>query len=184
MDTLQKPSALDIPFANSGTKNTIPSAPTGTNLASLSEGFPPVTSESIASGGIPPSRADFNALGYLTTSQYYYLQNGGIFTFDQDVSDAIGGYPLGAVLYYTNSNNLTYLVRSLIGNNTYNFVENPSYIDGTHWQYVSSTPITQDVSENSTGNVYSTAAVNNKFQLVDALPSNPDADTFYFIKAQ
>lgn len=183
MNSLQQPDALAMPFANNGTKNTIPSSPTGTNLASLSEGFPQVTSEPIASGGIPPVRADFNGIFNLTTSQYYYLQNGGVFTFDANVSSAIGGYPLGAILYYTDGNGVTYLVKSLIGDNTYNFVSDPSYIDDVHWSYVSNTPITQDVSQNLASNVYSTAAINNKFPLVDELPANPDPDTYYFIKA-
>lgn len=140
MDTLQQPNVLAMPFANSGTKNTIPTSPTGTNKASLSEGFPQVTSESIIEGGIPPERADFNGILNLTTSQYCYLQNGGGFTFSSDVSSAIGGYPLNALLWYYPANSTPCLVRSTKGNNTDNFTTNPAYIgqinSGASWEIV------------------------------------------------
>lgn len=132
--SLQQPEILLKPFANSGDKNTIPEEATGTQQASLDEGFPEITELPIPQGGIPPERKDFNALGYLTTSQYFFLQNGGKFTFNQDVSDAIGGYAAGAVLEYVDPNtNIAYQVISLINNNTYNFVLNPNYIDGIKW---------------------------------------------------
>ena len=38
------------------------------------------------------------------------------------------------------------------------------------------------VSDNST-NPATTAYINNKFQVVNSLPSSPDSDTFYFVKA-
>ena len=93
---LDQPPILVKPFANNGDKNTIPEDATGTQAASLEEGFPSITSTPISQGGIPPQRTDFNGLGYLLSSQFFYLQNGGSFTFNQDVSDAIGGYPQGA----------------------------------------------------------------------------------------
>ena len=130
--TLQQPPILLKPFAENGDKNTIPETSTGDQRASLDEGFPPVTSIPLNEGGIPPERKDFNGLGNLTTKQYFYLQNGGRFTFNQDVSDAIGGYPQGAVLWYQEGT-AGYEVISLINNNTYNFVVDSSYIDGVHW---------------------------------------------------
>ena len=133
--TLDQPGALSAPFAYSGDKNSIPTMATGTQAASLEEGFPAITSTPISEGGIPPQRTDFNGLGYLLSSQYYYLQNGGRFTFNQEVSDAIGGYPQGAILQYTNGAT-SYQVISLINNNTYNFVNNPSYINDTYWSRV------------------------------------------------
>ena len=134
---LTAPDALLQPFASNGDKNTIPLAATGTQAASLDEGFPPITSTSILEGGIPPQRTDFNGLGYLLSSQFFYLQNGGNFTFNQAVSDAIGGYPQGAILNWEDtSTGAVHRVKSLIPNNIYNFVTTPSYVDGEKWEIV------------------------------------------------
>jgi hypothetical protein len=160
MNSLELPQILYQPFAATGDKNTILNSPSTEDpqRANLQTGFPTITQIPIANGGIPPERMDFNGLGYLLSSFYFFTQCGGIYTFNQDVSNAIGGYPLGAVLYYTDSDGTTYKVRSLLENNTYNFVTTPSYIDDEHWAYVSSTPITQDTSASSISNVFSTAA--------------------------
>jgi hypothetical protein len=160
MNSLELPQILYQPFAATGDKNTILNSPSTEDpqRANLQTGFPTITQIPIANGGIPPERMDFNGLGYLLSSFYFFTQCGGIYTFNQDVSNAIGGYPLGAVLYYTDSDGTTYKVRSLLENNTYNFVTTPSYIDDEHWAYVSSTPITQDTSASSASNVFSTAA--------------------------
>ena len=160
MRSLDLPQILYQPFAATGDKNTILNSPSTEDpqRANLQTGFPAITQVPIANGGIPPERMDFNGLGYLLSSFYFFTQCGGVYTFNQDVSNAIGGYPLGAVLYYTDSNGTTYKVRSLLENNTFDFVTTPSYIDDKHWAYVSSTPITQDTSASSTSNVFSTAA--------------------------
>lgn len=130
-----KPSAMPAPLAYDGTKNKIPAAATGTNAASLEEGFPEVTSVPKTDGGLPPQRADFNGMFYLSTDQRTYLQNGGIITFDEEVSEAIGGYPKGAVLDYVVGSDFT-KVRSLIEDNTYNFLETPLYIDDEKWEFL------------------------------------------------
>ena len=149
---LENPPVLQQPFAYNGDKNTIPLNATGDQRASLQEGFPPITSVKITEGGIPPERKDFNGLGNLLSSLYFYLQNGGRFTFNQDVSDAIGGYPQNATLWYNDSSlGINYPVTSLINNNTYNFVTTPSYIDGVKWKRIidsfPSTQITNCITE-------------------------------------
>ena len=143
MRSLDLPQILYQPFAATGDKNTILNSPSSDDpqRANLQTGFPAITQIPIANGGIPPERMDFNGLGYLLSSFYFFTQCGGIYTFNQDVSNAIGGYPLGAVLHYTDANGTTYNVRSLLENNTYNFVSDPSYIDDIHWSYVSSVPM-------------------------------------------
>ena len=67
-------------------------------------------------------------------SQFYFaFQNGWWPTFTQEVSDAIGGYPQGAVLWLFDTENKVYTpLLSLVGNNTYNFNTNPEYI-GQYW---------------------------------------------------
>lgn len=136
MQTLTQPTLLLKPFAESGDKNTIPTTNTDVSnpqRADLTNGFPSITSETPDNGGLPPERKDFNGLGYLTTTYDFFYQAGGQYTFNSTISTAIGGYPQGARLWYTDSNGNTVVVRSLIQNNTYDFVSNPSYIDGTKW---------------------------------------------------
>lgn len=141
---------IPIPFANSGDKNSIPQNATGSNLASYSEGFPPITSQPITENGIPPERGDFNGLGFSTTNNISYLQQGGLYTFDAQLSSAIGGYAQGAILAYINNGQLYYL-RSKINNNTYNFNTNSSYI-GQYWEYASEQGGVSSVN-NKTGDV-------------------------------
>lgn len=136
MQTLTNPQVLAEPFAEEGIKNVIPTNPTGTYNASLKEGFPPITMTPIASGGEPPVGADFNGVFNMMSSYHYFLQNGGQETFRQDVSDAIGGYPENAILWYLPTGELKALpVVSLIPNNTYNFNTDPTLIDNVHWAY-------------------------------------------------
>lgn len=138
MQSLSTPQVIPAPVANTGLKNVIPDAATGTYLASIAEGFPEITMTAKDDGGIPPDGKDFNGLFNLISDFYFYTQNGGKYTFVQDVSDAIGGYPQGAILYYKDSDGFIIQVESLIENNTYNFVTTPSYIDGAHWGIVQS----------------------------------------------
>ena len=133
MQTQQTPQVLQQPFAAQGDKNTIPNAATGTNKASLQEGFPPITGQPINQGGVPPERQDFNGAMNLNSQFYFAFQNGWWPTFTQEVSDAIGGYPQGAVLWLFDTENKVYTpLLSLVGNNTYNFNTNKDYI-GQYW---------------------------------------------------
>lgn len=168
VSSLTTPPILVKPFANEGDKNTIPTDATGTQAASLEEGFPVITATPINEGGIPPKREDFNGLGFLTTSQYFYLQNGGRFTFNSTVSAAINGYPEGAVLQYTNPNTgQSYEVTSLIPNNTYNFVTNPEYIDGLKWRKSFSEDLTNYVTTNTRQDITNLKNFSNDGSLSD-----------------
>ena len=139
-NSLSLPQVITGAFAYAGDKNTIPNVPSTTSpqLANIQTGFPAITQVPPELGGIPPERNDFNGIFNLLSSFYVYTQNGGTYTFEQTVSDAIGGYPKGATLYYTDSLGNTTLVRSLINDNTFNFNLTPTYIDdGVHWKTVS-----------------------------------------------
>lgn len=129
--SLTTPQVLPVPFAEQGDKNTLPNEPTGTNLACITEGFPAVTMIAREDGGLPPAGQDFNGLGNLLSQFYFFTQNGGSYTFNQSVSDAIGGYPLGARLWYIGADGAQVL-RSTKANNTDNFNNDSSYI-GTSW---------------------------------------------------
>ena len=133
MESFTIPQILSGAFAYNGQKNTIPDAPTGSFLASIQEGFPPITMMPKKNGGQPPEGKDFNGILNLISQFYFFTQNGGTYTFNQSVSDAIGGYPEGARLWYIDtSTNEASLLRSTKGNNTDNFVTNPEVI-GTSW---------------------------------------------------
>lgn len=133
MQDLTLPQVLSGAFAYNGEKNTIPEEPTGSFLASIQEGFPPITMMPKKNGGQPPEGKDFNGIFNLMSQFYFFTQNGGTYTFNQSVSDAIGGYPEGARLWYVDSSTgEASLLRSTKGNNTDNFVTNPEVI-GTSW---------------------------------------------------
>lgn len=132
-ETLNTPNTLAQPFAENGDKNVIPATNDGTEgLASLSLGLPPITSERIAVGGKAVRRKDINGIINLISQQHYFFQNGGTYTFVQDVSDKIGGYPLGARLWYQDDSGVSMVLRSTKQNNEDNFNTNPAYI-GTSW---------------------------------------------------
>ena len=172
MQNLTQPTLLLKPFAESGDRNTLPNENTdATNpqLADLTNGFPPITSLSPDDGGLPPERKDFNALGYLTTLYDFFYQVGGTFTWNDTICTSIGGYPEGARLWYIKNNGETIIVRSGIGNNTYNFTQDESYIDGTKW--IQDTPTMSDFT-----------AFLNRWVVVNSLPGTPDPNTWYFIK--
>jgi hypothetical protein len=95
------PSKVPLPFANSGTKNVIPTASQigiTPGAASLTDGFPPLTMTPIVAGGVPPAGADFNGIFNLITAIQQWQSAGGNFTYDPTFSSAVGGYPKGAVI--------------------------------------------------------------------------------------
>lgn len=104
---LTRPTNYSVPFAYSGTKNTIPTDPTGTGKASFTEGFPTITMTPIASGGVPPEGKDFNGILYAITSHTAWVNAGGQYRFDSTLASAIAGYPQGAVLQ-NNAGDSTY----------------------------------------------------------------------------
>ena len=140
MNSLPIPPPLSAPFAASGDRSNLPYSSGGEyGAASLQAGFPPETSLPLSGGGIPPKREDMNALGYAASFPQYFLQMGGYYTYADNIAEAIGGYPLGAVLtYYNSSGGEVRKLRSLVPNNSYNFITSPGVI-GTYWQDV--TPV-------------------------------------------
>jgi hypothetical protein len=114
----QIPARIPLPFANSGTKNTIPTASQigiTAGAASLTDGFPPLTFTPLASGGVPPAGADFNGILNAITAVQQWQSAGGSFTFNSAFSTSIGGYPKGATLIST-SGDTNWL--STVDNNT------------------------------------------------------------------
>lgn len=130
-----QPEILLKKFAEDGTRNVLPILNTDSSnkqLADLTNGFPTDTQGDPSDGKLPPERADFNALGYLTTSYDFFYQAGGTFTFSSTIATAIGGYPKGARLWHTNSAGVSMILRSTKDDNEDDFTDDSSYI-GTSW---------------------------------------------------
>lgn len=120
MQASNAPSKSAVPFANSGTKNTIPVASqigVTPGLASFTDGFPPLTMTPLVAGGVPPYGADFNGILNFLSSAVRWEQAGATYSYDATFSAAIGGYPKGALL--TNAS-ATGLWMSAADNNTSN----------------------------------------------------------------
>lgn len=95
------PSLVAVPFADQGTKNTIPvDSQIGVKdgAASYTDGFPPLTMTPVVAGGIPPAGGDFNGILNAITQSLRWACAGGQYKYDSAFSAAVGGYPKGAML--------------------------------------------------------------------------------------
>lgn len=126
---------------------------------SFRNGFPDNYAKPIidpATGEVDPTakvitRRQLNTLGNIGSQTQFFEQCGGYYTFDQAVSNAIGGYPKGAILkFYDADTNALRTVKSLKDDNADNFLEDRSFIgslvydyeEGQHisWVYVDDNP--------------------------------------------
>lgn len=168
---------LDVipqPWANGGQHASIPDAATGTNRASFTEGWGVITSTPIDDGGVPPNRLDFNGLGYLATAVAYFLQNGGFYTFNSEVSTKIGGYPKGAILWRLDgSGNPWCMVESLVNNNT-----TSNLADTSKWRPITLNPRGFAMSGTLTD---ANAAQVRNIQIVNQEPTTGVNGTIYCI---
>ncbi|HYG45602.1 MAG TPA: hypothetical protein VEA17_21965 [Bordetella sp.] len=120
MQASNAPSKSAVPFAESGTKNTIPvESQIGVTpgAASFTDGFPPLTMTPLAAGGVPPYGADFNGIFNFLSAAVRWAQAGGRYPFDAAFAADVGGYPKGAVLAAASGNG-SWL--NLIDNNSTN----------------------------------------------------------------
>lgn len=78
--------------------NSIPETTAAPGAASFDQGFPPVTMEAPAAGGIPPYGQDFNGILNQITALLAYLNSGNCFPYDGTYATDIGGYAIGAIL--------------------------------------------------------------------------------------
>lgn len=120
MQVSNAPSKSAVPFADSGTKNTIPVASqigVTPGAASFTDGFPPLTMTPLAAGGVPPYGADFNGILNFLSAAVRWAQAGASYPYDAAFAAAIGGYPKGAVLWNATATGLWF---NLADNNTSN----------------------------------------------------------------
>lgn len=101
MQASNAPSKSPVPFAEGGSKNTIPVASqigVTPGLASFTDGFPPLTMTPLAAGGVPPRGQDFNGILYFLSAAVRWKQAGGSYVYDLSFATSVGGYPKGAIL--------------------------------------------------------------------------------------
>lgn len=111
---------------------------TGNGVMNLRDGIPSDYSNDVKSGGKLIDRSMLNTIGRLGTRAQFFEQCGGYYTFDPEVSAAIGGYPLNAILhYYAEGDGIFHKVRSLRGGNTFDFTKYG--VDGINWAYCDAT---------------------------------------------
>jgi len=126
--SLDAPDKITIPFANSGSKNTIPTAVSAgddDNQASYTDGFPEVTMTPKSAGGKPPKGRDMNGILYALSKAIQYTQAGMLFKFDSSFASAISGYNKGALLLQNDESGIW--VSDTDGN-----TNNPETQDGWH----------------------------------------------------
>lgn len=128
---LAKPTQITVPFASSGLKNTIPETATGSNRASMQEGFPAITMTDVDQGGMAPYGQDMNGIIYDVTKAIQYQQAGGFFPYDATFAAAIDGYPIGAIL---TSQDGTQLFQNTLDGNT----SDPEN-GGANWSQITTT---------------------------------------------
>ncbi|MGS1010136.1 pyocin knob domain-containing protein [Achromobacter anxifer] len=119
MQASNAPIKSAVPFAESGTKNTIPVASqigVTPGAASFTDGFPPLTMTSLAAGGVPPYGADFNGILNFLSTATRWNQAGAHYLFDPAFAAAMEGYPKGAILSASSSASGRWL--NLLDNNT------------------------------------------------------------------
>lgn len=129
MQSSDVPARFTLPFASSagpGFIRTIPSPSQTGGAASLTDGFPAVTMQPIATGGIPPFGQDMNGILKQVTQWNQWHGAGGPIIYDATFATAIGGYPKSSVLVATSLDGKCWL--NLINNNT----SNPD-LGGANW---------------------------------------------------
>ena len=173
-----KPTVIPRIWSAGGQHTDIQDTTLESGRASFQKGFPEETSTPIDNGGVPPKRQDFNAMGYIPMSHNFFAQNGGCYTFDSDVSNAIGGYPKGAILWVWVDDKPSYPVVSMKNGNSDNFVQSPSFINGTSWKKLGLNA-GGDAMVGTLSN-QSAAQVRN-IVLTDTVPATGVDGTIYFV---
>ncbi len=104
MQSTAIPSKFPIPFGNNAGSSYIRPIPEASQVsvtpgaASLYDGFPPLTFIPVGAGGVPPFGQDMNGILNEITAWLQWSNAGGPVGYDATFSEAIGGYPKGALI--------------------------------------------------------------------------------------
>ena len=131
---MPEPTKIPRAFAASGDKNSIPDSSGSPGFASWQEGFPAITSEPFAQGGIAPKRADFNGIFNALSAATIWQQQGGVYAYDNATD-----YEIGNVVLYNGD-----LYKCLSANGPSSAVKAPT--DTTVWAKVILTTATQSAA--------------------------------------
>jgi len=126
--SLNRPTIITIPFANAGSKNTIPETTATDGKASMTNGFPDECMTPLPAG-IPPDGKDMNGILNLITQWLRFFIGGGQARWNSALSTAISGYPVGAIIQLDNGASA---YRNTVNGNTYN--PNGSAPTSNGWQ--------------------------------------------------
>lgn len=108
-------------FAQSATGSYIRAIPQTTadpDAASFNLGFPPNTFTDEGAGGVPPDGRDFNGILNYLSAWVRWMTAGGPIVYDGTFQTAVGGYPLGAVVWSATTAGVQW--RSTTNNNVTN----------------------------------------------------------------
>lgn len=114
--SLNRPTVITIPFANAGSKNTIPNTTATDGKASMTNGFPDECMTPLPAG-IPPDGKDMNGILNLITQWVRFFIGGGQARWNSALSTAVSGYPVGAILQLDSGASA---YRNTVNGNTYN----------------------------------------------------------------
>lgn len=118
---MPQPTKIPRAFADSGDKNAIPDSSGSPGFASWQEGFPQITSEPFANGGIAPKRADFNGIFNAISLATVWQQQGGVYEYDN-----LTDYEVGNLVEYSGD-----IYLCLVANGPNSAVKAPT--DATIW---------------------------------------------------
>ena len=127
-------------FAQNGDKTE--NIPTSESQSAMNwpTGFPKIFSKPLEEQGKFVKREDMNAILYALSNAIMFTQRGGLVSFDQNLCNAINGYPLGARLWFTDSSNNIRMIESTQPDNTVVPSETTidiAYTDGkTYWKSI------------------------------------------------
>lgn len=121
---MPEPTKIPRPFADSGDKNSIPDSSGSIGFASWQEGFPAITSEPFAQGGVAPKRADFNGVFNALSAATVWNQQGGVYAYDNTTD-----YEVGNVVLYNGN-----IYKCITANGPSSAVKAPS--DTTVWDAI------------------------------------------------
>jgi hypothetical protein len=142
MQNTDIPLKLPLPFGASAAGDFIRAIPVASQIsttpgaASLTDGFPPLNAQPIASGGVPPNIKDMNGILFEISGWARWVAAGGPIYFDGAFAAAIGGYPYGAILQSATTAGLLYV--STAQNNT----TDPDAAGAVGWVGLVSVPAT------------------------------------------
>lgn len=131
-----------------------------------------------------PYRQDRNAVDLTHSTQIAYILQEGIPEYDSGTT-----YYNGSIVKFIDGTSVKFY-RSIADNNTstlnddtkwvlYLNVSNTGAINNP--TFTGSVTIPTPVNSDNSTKAASTAYINNKFQVVQSLPANPDANVFYFV---